>query len=84
MDEENRKLALKQAKGKLQKAYIKELLRGPLKMNRYWSSPIGESGISYWSRDTVETRLRDKGFTFQIIKMPSGNNYTMLVPPEKK
>lgn len=83
MNEAQRKLALRQAKGKRQKDYVLELLRGPVRLNMYWGSPVGDSGISYWSRDSLNGRLIDNGFEFKTIKMPSGNNYLALVPPTK-
>lgn len=81
MDEEDRKLALKQANGVHQKAYVKEILRGPVKFNRWWlalDSDIGEE-----SRASVDMRLQDAGFRFDTFTVPSGNKYRQLFPPKK-
>jgi hypothetical protein len=81
MDEKDRKLALRQAKGRTQVQYIKELLRGPVEIVGWWIQ--SESDIGYDSRQNVDRRLLDRGFTFENFNSKSGKKYLTLIPPKK-
>ena len=80
MNENDRKLALRQAKGKLQKIYVKELLSGPMKIlgTGWYQYPATDSGISDWSRRMVNDRLDCAGFVVKTVEMGSGNKYLTL------
>lgn len=84
MNETERKLALRQAKGKHQVAYVKQLLRGPVKLGGFWDpDPFAETGIRWNSRAALDSRLRTAGFKFFSFDLKNGNRYMELLPPNK-